>query len=489
MLKHTIMKSKCYKKILRQLNLKGIALIFNLSVILLPGCKKIIDVQVPIGNLTALQAYSHNAQAVSVATSMYSNMINTNNNFSNWAVTVFGGMSADELIPFDQNFNDLYVQFLNNNILPTNFYENTSLWTNIYSTIYTTNSLIDGVKNSSGVDDSVKKELVGEAKFIRAFCDFYLVNMFGNVPLVNSINWHNTSLLSRSDTSIVYQNIIADLKDAQLLLAPDFSVGQGQRIIPNKWAATALLARVYLYERDWADAEIQATSIINNSALFNLGSNLNNIFLQNSSEAIWQLQQSNTTPPWFNSTPEGSQLIPWDGNTQPFAYITTSLLNAFEPGDQRMTAWIDSTLYNGITYYYPYKYKVGPAQANADGSYTEYYMVFRLAEQYLIRAEARAQESNLNGATSDLNAIRTRAALMNIAATTQSDLLTAIAHERQIELFAEWGHRWFDLKRWGNATAILSANKGFSVNSNMLLYPIPTQDLMVDPNLQQNPGY
>jgi hypothetical protein len=64
-----------------------------------------------------------------------------------------------------------------------------------------------------------------------------------------------------------------------------------------------------------------------------------------------------------------------------------------------------------------------------------------------------------------------------------------VQHERQVELFAEWGHRWFDLQRWGTATTVLSADKGFNVPASQLIYPIPLTELTVDPNLKQNPGY
>jgi len=125
---------------------------------------------------------------------------------------------------------------------------------------------------------------------------------------------------------------------------------------------------------------------------------------------------------------------------------------------------------------------------------TEYTMVLRLAEQYLIRAEARAQQNNLSAAQSDLNVIRTRAALSPTTANTQSTLLTAILHERQVELFSEWGHRWFDIKRTGNVDAVMGnggacAAKGGVWNTNWQLYPIIQLQLQLNPALVQNSGY
>jgi hypothetical protein len=279
-----------------------------------------------------------------------------------------------------------------------------------------------------------------------------------------------------------------DLKDAIALLSSDYSAGLGQRIVPNKWAAIALLARIYLYEKNWQNAETESSIIINNTSLFNLEKDPNNVFLANSNEAIWQLQQSNAAF-FFTSTPEGSQIIPLDSLTQPFVYLTNTMLNSFEQNDLRRKDWIDSTNYFNTIYYFPYKYKDGYAQAKANGSYKEYYMVLRLAEQYLIRSEARAQLNKLSDAISDLNNIRSRAQLPLLGALNQLDLLAAINHERQVELFCEWGNRWFDLKRSQQATSILSANKGISVTNNSLLYPIPIYELITDPNMSQNPGY
>jgi len=112
-----------------------------------------------------------------------------------------------------------------------------------------------------------------------------------------------------------------------------------------------------------------------------------------------------------------------------------------------------------------------------------------LAEQYLIRAEARAEKNNLNGAIDDLNMIRERAGLSPLLPSSdQSQVLAAVAQERRIELFAEWGHRWLDIKRTKTADQILGPIKSLW-KSTAQLYPIPTLEIQTDPNLKQNPGY
>ena len=143
---------------------------------------------------------------------------------------------------------------------------------------------------------------------------------------------------------------------------------------------------------------------------------------------------------------------------------------------------------NGNTYYYPYKYK----SATLNAPIVEYLMVLRLAEQYLIRAEARARQNNVGGALGDLDTIRARARLPDISANDQASLLSAIMHERQIELFTEWGNRWLDLKRKGNLDIVMDSvatSKHTTWNSNWQWYPIPSYEIVQDPHLVQNPGY
>ena len=116
-------------------------------------------------------------------------------------------------------------------------------------------------------------------------------------------------------------------------------------------------------------------------------------------------------------------------------------------------------------------------------------MILRLGEQYLIRAEARAQQGNVSGAWQDLNTIRMRA---DLGPSAQPDILAAIGHERQIELFTEMGQRWLDLKRTGQVNAVMEVAtplKGGSWNSYQQLYPVAQGDIQDDPQLTQNVGY
>jgi hypothetical protein len=165
-------------------------------------------------------------------------------------------------------------------------------------------------------------------------------------------------------------------------------------------------------------------------------------------------------------------------------------LNSFEANDNRKSQWLGTTSVNGNTYFFPFKYKIGRLDAMPNGNIDQFYMVFRLAEQYLIRAEARAHLNNITNAIADLNFIRVRAGITDISNTiVQQEALEAIAHERQVELFAEWGHRWMDLKRTNKCNKVLASIKGSNWQPTDTLYPIPYSEIMSAPNLIQNEGY
>ena len=185
------------------------------------------------------------------------------------------------------------------------------------------------------------------------------------------------------------------------------------------------------------------------------------------------------------NTQEAANFIPGTPGVIPAFSLTNDLVNAFEPGDNRFTAWTGNTAIGGQKYYFPYKYKNG-----GGGSVTEYHVVFRLAEQYLIRAEAKLHQDDISGAIDDLNIIRARAGLTALSPSLSPDATaSALQQERRIELFAEFGHRWLDLKRTGKADPVIGALKPASWQTTDALWPVPQAQRAVNPFLTQNKGY
>lgn len=463
------------------------------------GCKKWIDVAPPVTSLTQASTFTTDATAIAAVTGLYAKMMAAgfNPGVMPASLPFYTGISSDELsyesvFPIPENIafyqNALFVN-------PTVTY-GSEFWTNSYNLIFICNQAIEGLNAANSLTPAVKQQLIGEAKFMRAYFFFYIVNLYGDCPLTLGTDYKTNNSLARSSRNLIYEQIITDLIDAQGLLSSTYLNGglkpyssTPDRVRPSKWAAAALLARVYLYQKDFIDAEKQSTMLINNTGLFSLSS-LSNAFQRSSlgnNETIWEMQPVNTG--WNTEEARGFIMTSDGPGFQPNfgAIISPNLLNGFESGDNRKTTWIGNITASGKIYYFPYKYK----SVTANAPVTEFSVVLRLGEQYLIRAEARAQQNNLSGAQSDLNTIRTRAGLPTTTAASQADLIMAILHEREVELFAE-GHRWLDLKRTGNVDAAMinaMPQKGSTWNTNQQWYPLPYSDLQNNPNLKQNLGY
>lgn len=476
-------------------NLKRYSLMAAI-VLMYVSCKDMIAIPNPINTITTAKVFENDDQANSAMAGAYSLLINAQEDigFGNGLVTSSASMSADELTISAAYPNPFY-----NNKLVAGGNFTTGLWTTAYRNIYNANAIIEGIKasTSSTLHDEVRVKLTAEAKFLRAYTYFYLINLFGDVPLALSPDFNKTAKMKRTPKAEVYTQIVQDLQDAKSNLAVDFSGSKlGARIRPNKWAATAMLARVYLYLGDYANAAAAATEVINQSGLFELNADLNTVFLMNNKEAIWQLQHSNLVSPHGSATPEGYALKAYPSAiTGEYigSRLADELLQKFEDQDKRKASWLMPITKNGETSYYLYKYKVGKGNSSVGGIITEYYTMLRLAEQYLIRAEALTLGTQqLDLAIADLNVIRHRAGISDLpAGLSKEAVVLAIEKERRTELFSEWGHRWLDLKRTERAHDVLSVIpvKQPWAGDYQLLYPLPTTEIQANNNLIQNPGY
>jgi len=437
------------------------------------GCKKLVQVDPPDNQLVEGTVFSNDSLAQSAVNGIYIKIMSNSRYFLNGGTSLYPGLSADEVVRTSTSPSE--DQFSSNTLTAGNQPVYVNLWKAAYSYIYQCNICIAGLEKSTGVSDEVKNRLTGEVQFVRALCYFYMVNLYGKVPLVLSTNADVNAVLPRSDIDNVYAQIIVDLQSAIVLLTNDRA-----NTTPSQLAARALLARVYLYKQYWDLAETNASAVIN-AGKYQLQSDLNTVFKSNSAETIFQWVP--VTP--NANAPEGNIFIPPSAAARPVYKICTVLMNAFEAGDLRKISWIKTVPLGGQTYSYPYKYKVYNSS-----SPTEYNIVLRLAEQYLIRAEARANQNNIAGAVADINVIRTRAGLPALSPGLSKDqCLLAIEQERRIELFTEWGHRWFDLKRTNRVDTVLSAVKGLNWQPADQFYPIPQSELETDVHLDQNPGY
>ncbi len=449
-----------------------------LGVVLVAGsissCKKLLVIPAnPPSSITQQEQFADSATTMSAVAGVYTYTPGNGFAYSDGFLTAATALSSDELSTIIASDDQ---QFYSYNLTPLNA-GIANLWGSPYQSIYQVNAVLSGITNNNGLSVSFQRQITGEMEVVRALYYFNMVNLFSGVPLVTTTTYAETNRLPRSSAAAIYAQVKADLTDARKkLTATNPSAG---RFRPNLYTAVALLAKVNLYQGNWQNAYNEADSVIRLGG-YNLEPNLNNVFLDGSVEAIWQLPANGL----YSVYTDAANFQPQYAGANPNYLVTPFLLNAFESGDQRLQNWIGSTSVNNQTLYYPNKYRnISPTATPAEDQ-----MILRLGELYLIRAEAAAHLSNLTQALADVNTIRARAGLAAVNATAQTDVLSTIMHERQVELFCEWGNRWFDLKRTGTAAAVLNAEKtGYTTNAE--LYPIPQTQIQLNNLLTQNPGY
>lgn len=458
----------------------SLAVIICLSSI---SCEDFLEVEAPDHKIVSEMIFTSEETALSAMTGIYNELFRAaySGGWEN-SVHVLAGLSADELECIRDN--DLtFLEFQQNEIFPNNP-RNLALWSSAYSIIYMTNSLLEGLGKSSSISEGIQTSLEGEAKFVRAFTYFYLVNLYGEIPLLLTTDYRENAQSSQDSTKEIYQQILLDLTDANNLLKDQYRGGDRTRV--NKFTAKALLARVNLYLENWTEAERLSSAVILNTNTYEIVEDINKVFLSNSKEAIWQISPIGRGGS-LSYTNEGLTFI-----FHPiFSFFTKvrlsyELVDSFEKDDMRLLNWIG---YNESTNsHFAFKYKDRSSMDNI----TEYSMVLRLSEQYLIRAEARARQNKLSGAISDIDKIRKRAGLEPLSENNdqmdKEELINVILEERRKELFTEWGHRWLDLKRMIKASESLFEKKQLWQDTDVL-YPIPAGERMKNPNLDQNLGY
>lgn len=442
----------------------------------LVSCKKFVDPGLPQTGLTMEQVFHSDANATSAQLSIYARM--ERDAFVYYLVKMTG-LSSDELVNHSSTPYD--IDLANNDLKPDNPVVHL-VWNMLYKYIYQANAIIGGVQESRHLSEPVKRQLKGEALFVHAFCHYNLLQLFGDVPLITTTNYEVNAVAARQPIDAVLSYIVTELREASVLLDMSYRDGKNalttERVRPNAAAAAALLARVYMLQGNWLEAERYSTIIINENS-YQLSRDPEQVFLRSGQEAIWQLM---SVVPGYDSYSAAFLLFndaPHDISVQP------SLVNIFHPEDKRRHQWFSIQTDGTTTTCLPYKYRV----TRTVGETREYTTMLRLSEIYLVRACARSQLNNLSGAESDLNKIRERAGLSAVTGLTKIALTDSIILERRRELFCESGDRWFELKRTNAANQVLSLFKGNTWQETDQLYPVPQAEILRNPRLWQNPGY
>lgn len=365
-----------------------------------------------------------------------------------------------------------------------------SLWTGMYRAINATNNIInsDVAVAANAVAD--KNHIIGEAYALRAQIYFDMVRMFAQhytytsdashlgVPLI--LNFDPINKPERNTVKAVYDQIILDMTMAISLMKSNSRSGNSNTL--SSASTKALLSRVYLYKEDWPNAENMATEVIGSG--FSLVPNDNYFSLwttDNSSESIFEISMTEA-----DNVGGGGISGLYSRNGYGDYLPSNDVVSLYDPADTRLSTFNEDTSLAGE--FAPFRVDKYPDFNGFDNV-----KVIRLAEIYLIRAEARAEiGTNIQGAQQDLDMVHQRAlpSAPNTSVTGEA-LKEAIFLERRLELCFE-GQRLWDLMRNKMDVVRIQCTAAICLipyASDTVLLPIPQVETDANTNITQNPGY
>jgi starch-binding outer membrane protein, SusD/RagB family len=391
------------------------------------------------------------------------------------ATVIAGDFTADMLI-----FNGTFTQYreLGTKSITSANTSVSVLWGSIYSTVYIANFMIEKLPTVPGLRASDREKSLAVARFLRGYAYFTALHSFGGIPKVTTTNIQDNRNIPRATVDDINNLILSDY-NAALGKLPDVPTNAG---FVGNHAVRAALAKFYLYNRNWAQAETFATQIISSNA-YELDEDFASVVHQDfPDESILEVGYTISDDPGTDNNLGMNNLFVGRREIIPSNQTVLSLASA-ESGDRFASIKFNQANLSGNDNGWSVA-KYGTKDEDNNNL-----IVFRLAEQYLIRAEARARLGNITGAIADINVLRDRANAPLINGASQSQLLTLIEEERRYELAFE-GHRWYDLVRTGRAPDVMPL-----FNSNWKkayeLWPIPQREIQNNPSLEgnQNPGY
>ncbi|TDE14510.1 RagB/SusD family nutrient uptake outer membrane protein [Dyadobacter psychrotolerans] len=442
----------------------------------------VLDIK-PLSQISSSQAFASLNSAEGVVNGMYNNL----QTVYMWRVQVISDVASDMSQQIDTW--DALISADEFNFSADNS-EVEDLYTSLYRCVDIANSIVANVPEMT-VAQTNKDDLMGQAYFVRALSYFDLARFFGGIPnvygtegvvlkLTPSVGVTEADFSPRSTLRQTYDQVEKDLIEAIAKLPETRASTDLTRAKATKPAARALLARYYLYNQQWAKAEQFATEAIANlplSVAFETA-----FRSKNTAESLFELQ--------FNAT-DGAGLRNWyypsslSGRGGTALHDKTYAEMIADPADLRGKLTAKNPTTNTF-----YTTKWNTAQ-NADNI-----QILRRSEQYLIRAEARAEQNNLTGAAADINVVRTRAGVAATTAATKDALIAAVMQERKLEFVGE-GHRWFDVIRRGTGLTTFASvvrTRGslpsYSIKvAGKQVLPIPSAEIRTNTKVVQNEAY
>ncbi len=485
------------------LSFKGLrisgSVLLALLLLIAGGCTDFLTEDLK-GDFSSSTFYKNESQALQAVNGAYNGLAFSR--FDN-ALWVFGDIASNDAVkggnPGDQaeiTYIDEFNADANNGII-------SNYWAFAYENIARTNNVITSVP-AVEMDESLRNRIVGEAKFIRAYNYFNLVNIFGRVPLKLLPQLTQDAIhVPLSEISAIYQQIEKDLTDAAMVLPPSYTGGDIGRI--TKGGALAMLGKVSLYQQKWSEA-INYFHQVENLGEYGLLPHYADLFkleFENNKESIFEIQHLTNQDPFTGSALNQWFAPPTEGGYY-FNAPTQDLVNAFETSttgeaDPRLDAsigrdgqpWLNGEPFNASwspTGFLTKKHQqpLSEISSSLKGDGDLNYIYLRYADVLLMKAEAFNETGKADSALANLNKVRARARasfqgtlpadlLTNVITTNANELRTIIHHERRVELAQEF-HRYFDLMRWGKAVAEAALGQDFNYESNRY-QPIPQAEI------------
>jgi len=429
------------------------------------SCNDLLEPQ-PVNLITDDQVLTDGNSARVVLMSAYRDL-------ANFGATkiVAGDLTADNLI-----HNGTFTQYreISNKDMSASNGSASAMWGVIYSMSYVVSFLYEGLPDIN-ITQVEFDEITATASFLRAYAYFLGAYTFGGVPIITTTNVDDNRNIPRATFEETLEFVESELLYA-LDKLPEESFNAGE---VTNGAVKALLARYYLYRGNWGEAERYATDVItgNGTREYLLEEDFANAVSDFSTESILEIVYSANDNPGTSTNFSINNLFVGRREIIPSNEMVLALQS--DGGDRNVVLEFDGANVRGSDNGYAVV-RYGPF---------DNVQLLRLAEMYLIRAEARAEQDNVAGAADDINVLRERAGVSLIEGTSRNQMLQVIENERRMELCFE-GHRWYDLVRTGRAQAVMSE---FTSNwtEKDELWPIPLREIINNPSLKdaQNPGY
>ncbi|MBW8360014.1 MAG: RagB/SusD family nutrient uptake outer membrane protein [Weeksellaceae bacterium] len=458
------------------MNLKNTLTALTAALLLgLFSCEKLIETDWPNNQISTVQVFEDVQTANAALAGLYGGLWNSSplSGGSDGMGAVLGTYTDDLKCYYPTSSNGILDIYLNQQ-LPTNLMVE-KVWGTGYQYIYAANAIMEGAEKSLSLGSADKKRIKGEALFVRSVLYYSLQRIYGDIPYTETTDYEINRQLKKQPGTEVLTKLETDLSLSTQLLEDAYR--SPERIYPNRKAAALVLAKVKAELGKWTEAELLLKDI-GQSSLYTFEQDLTKVFTKSRLHILWQLKPKNSG----DATKEAT--LYYFTNAVPTAFaLTPQLVGAFAPGDLRRQEWMVPVTASAQTFYRAAKYKVRSANT------TEYSVVYRLEEVYLLLAEALIRQGKVGEALPWLNATRQRAGLPALALPlTQNEALTELENEYRREFFAEGGQRFLTLKRLGKLGNLTAVKPNWQVHHS--LWPLPQKELLLNTNLNpQNPGY